>query len=252
MFRIIFLLLMGIVLYMVYKMYKMYTRSIIFYNKDETYRILKDNKEFYKNFTSKDMSVRGIKNIDEYIKNIRDDVCDFSVYDKIRLIRCSEIADKKIYNKASIYSYFNGEKAINIKWKYGCVNKYYENGFPHTVGGKVIILSRKLLDSETDDELVKTLIHEKIHLYQSKYKDDVDKYLNEKKIVYHKERQENDNIRVNPDTDNNIYKNNVFYYMAKFNNNSSSIGDVSYYNNDKIYEHPYEQMAYEISDEMMR
>lgn len=244
----VFILLYG--LYKVYNLYGLYG-SITFYNKEETYRILKDNKYFYKNFTGKDLSVRGVKNIEEYMDNIRDDVCNFSFYDKIRISNCCRMADKKIYNRAK-YNYFNGEKAVNIGWKFGCVNKYYENGFPHTIGGKFIILSRKLLDSETDNELVKTLIHEKIHLYQSKYKDDVKKYLDNNGIIYYKEREERDNIRVNPDTDNNIYKNKVFYYMAKFNDNSSTIGDVSYYNNNKIYEHPFEQMAYEISEEIMR
>jgi hypothetical protein len=221
--------------------------QITFYKKDETYNILKNNKTFYDKFMKIDLDVRNVNNINEYIKNIKDDVCDFSLYDKIRLFKCCKIANDNIYKKK--YDWFDGKKAYNIKWKFGCVKKYYEKGFPHTVNGKVIILSKLILNTYTDAELIRTLIHEKTHLYQKKYKDDIKIYLNKNKIVYYKNREDSDNIRVNPDTDNLIYKDkdDNFYYGAKFNNNPSNLNDVYYYNNNSRYEHPYEQMAYEIS-----
>lgn len=246
---ILFLIIIIIIIILIILsyLYLSYFYPITFYKKDETYNILKGNQNFYKEFKSIDLNVRNVKNISEYINNIKHDVCNFSLNEKIRLSKCCKIADEKIYKKK--YYWFDGKKAFYIKWKFGCVNKYYERGFPHTVCGKIIILSKLLLNRYTDKELIRTLIHEKIHLYQNKYKNDVNIYLNNNNIVYYKKRDDNDNNRVNPDTDNLIYKNkdHNFYYVAKFNDNPSDLNDVSYYNNNSGYEHPYEQMAYEIS-----
>jgi hypothetical protein len=227
-------------------LYVLYVYPITFYKRYETYNILKNNREFYENFKEIDLKVRKVRDINEYILNIKNDVCNFSLYEKIRLIKCCRLANKKISKKK--YEWFDGKKACNIEWKFGCVDKYYEKGFPHTVNG-FIILSKILLANYTDNQLIRTLIHEKIHLYQKKYKDDIKIYLDKNGIVFHKIREENDNIRVNPDTDNLIYKNNNnnFYYEAKFNDNPDNLNDVFYYNNSSKYEHPYEQMAYEIS-----
>lgn len=244
----IFLIIMFIIIIMTIVLYLyFYPNPITFYDRNETYNILKSNKKFYKNFKKIDLQVRNVRDINEYIEKIKDDVCDFSVYEKIRLINCCRIANNIIYKKR--YNWFDGKKGYNIEWKFGCVNKYYEKGIPHTVNGEVIILSKLLLNTYKDDKLIRTLIHEKIHLYQSRYKDDFKKYLEENKIVYYKNREDSDNIRVNPDTDNLIYKDkdDKFYYGAKFNDNPKSLNDVYYYKNDRKYEHPYERMAYEIS-----
>jgi hypothetical protein len=224
-----------------------YFYQITFYTKNETYNILKNNRKFYDNFHKIDLEVRNVRNINEYIDNIKNDVRNFTLFEKIRLYNCCRIADEKIRNKN--YKWFDGNKAYNIKWKFGCVDKYYEKGFPHTVYGEIIILSKLLLNTYTDSQIIKTLIHEKTHLYQNKYKDDIKYYLDKNGIVYYKKREKTDNIRVNPDTDNLIYKNNNenFYYGATFDNNPDNLNDVSYHNNSSKNEHPYEQMAYEIS-----
>ena len=247
---IVFIILLLLFLLFLLNFYILYFYPITFYTKNKTYNALKNNRKFYNNFKKIDFDVRNVKNINEYIDNIRYDVCYFSLYEKIRLANCCRIANNKIYKKKN--DWFNGEKAYSIEWKFGCVDKYYERGFPHTVDGKIIILSKLLLDKYTDKELIRTLIHEKIHLYQNKYKNDVKIYLDNNKIVKYKIRDDSDNIRVNPDTDNLIYKNedDNFYYVAKFNNNPSNFNDVFYHNNDSKYEHPYEQMAYEIAYEI--
>jgi hypothetical protein len=211
-------------------LYFLYFYPITFYRKDETYNILKNNKNYYKNFRKVDLDVRNIKNINEYIENIRDDVCNFSLYEKIRLANCCRIANDKIYKKK--YEWFDGKKAYDIDWEFCYIDKYYENGFPHTVYGKIIILSKFIMDKYTDKQLIRTLIHEKTHLYQNKYKDDIKIYLDKNNIVYYKKREDSDNIRVNPDTDNLIYKDNSnnFYYKAKFNDNPSNLNYVSFNN----------------------
>jgi hypothetical protein len=58
------------------------------------------------------------------------------------------------------------------------------------------------------------------------------------------------NKRANPDMDDKLYmdKDNNIYY-SQYNKNPKSIMDVRYFPiNESSYEHPFEKMAYEISN----
>ena len=222
--------------------------NIVFFSKEETYRLLSTNKSFYDRFTDLDIKVRGVNSIEEYIENIKSDVCEFTEYEKDKLRECCKIADDNIRTKK--YRWFDGEKASNIEWKFCCVNNYYEISHPHTIHGNIIVVSKSLLRN-SKKELTRTLIHEKVHVYQSKYKEDLDIFLRENGFEIYKEREPRDNIRVNPDTDKYIYRNkkNNIYYKAVFIDNPKKLSDVRYPNNNFKYEHPFEEMAISISEE---
>ena len=53
--------------------------------------------------------------------------------------------------------------------------------------------------------------------------------------------------RANPDIDNNIYvyENNNITHFATYNTNNN-INNINVYNNNVKYEHPYEEIAYDI------
>ena len=104
--------------------------------------------------------------------------------------------------------------------------------------------------NNTLKNLINTLIHEKVHIYQKKFPEKMNNYIsfyNFKKI---KKRDEYDNIRANPDLDNYIYQdsdNNT--YKAQYNKNVLSVEDIVYYpKNNQMYEHPFEKMAIEIEN----
>lgn len=218
----------------------------IFLKKEESYDILCKNYEFYDRFMDVDLKVRNVKNIKEYIIKIEDDLYNFSLKEKIKLIYSSMKADKMI--EKIKYPWFDGEKASKIKWIFSCIGKYYESGFPHTVMGKYIMIPREIIFKYNDKELTSTLIHEKVHLYQYRYKEDIKRYLSERDIKVYKKRDIEDNIRVNPDTDEFIYKKGEIYYKAKFKENPKKMYDVIFYNDKYEYEHPFEEMAIYISN----
>jgi hypothetical protein len=223
--------------------------DILFLSKDELYSILKNNNDHYYNkFYKNDFKVRNINNINEYIYNIKNYIEDMNDEHKIKLKRCIEKVNKFLNNIKK--DWFNGIKANNIKWIVGMnIGKYYENGLPHT-RDNIIILSKEHIETYSDNKLIKTLIHEKVHLYQKIYKDDVDIYIKKNNFTKIKLRTENDNIRANPDLDNWIYKdNNNNILKATYNNNASSIEDIQYSPiNIQSYEHPFEKMAIEIEN----
>lgn len=244
---LIFLLILFLIILFYKKKDYFKNTDIIFIDKDELYSFLiQDNDNYYKTFNDNDFIVRNISNINEYHDMINRSVvnCSDDIKDKIN--NCIENIKKK-FNDIN-YDYFDGQKFNKIIWKIGFVKgKLYEGGLPHTRNDN-IILPIDYLQSLDNTELIRLLIHEKIHIYQKSYPDDIAKYLKKNNftvsdtIIY--------NRRANPDMDNKIYKDkdNKLYY-SQYNRNPKNIMDVTYYPiNNSLYEHPFEKMAYNISN----
>lgn len=222
--------------------------SIYFLNKEQLFDLLKnDNDNYYKTFNKNDYKTRNINNINEYINLIKESTTDFTHFEKTKIIRCVEKVN--IYFDNIEYEWFNGKKANTIAWKFGCVKgTLYENGLPHTRIDTIILPKDHLgLD---DNKLIKLLIHEKIHVYQKMYPNDVQLYIKLNGFIPIKQREMNDNIRANPDLDNWIYKDkDSNIYKAQYNKEPKTISDVIYYPTDsQLYEHPYETMAITIQN----
>ena len=226
-----------------------YDSNIIFLDKNDLYNILiNDNDNYYKSFYSKDFYVRKIKNIEEYLDYIKKSISSINSIEKNKITKCINNANKKL--KYINKSWFNGEKCIKLPWKIGMVTgKLYENGLPHT-RDDIIIISKEDINLYTEKKLTKTLIHEKIHIYQKMYPNDINIYLNINNLKKYKKKTENDNIRANPDLDSWIYiDNNNNVYKAVYNKNPQSVEDIEYFPyNSQSSEHPFEKMAIEIEN----
>jgi hypothetical protein len=126
-------------------------------------------------------------------------------------------------------------------------NGNIESSACYSKDNDLIIFSEDSLD-KSDSQFTKTLIHEKIHLYQKQYPNDVQTYLSHNNIVKLKKRVYNDYIRANPDLDDWIYKdkNTGFIFKCEYNSKfPKHILDVK--NTNQLFEHPFEKMAVEIS-----
>lgn len=223
--------------------------NIYFLNKNELSNILiKDDDNYYSNFFKYDLHARHIKNIEEYKLKIEESTINLTQKEKNKVTKCCKIVDKKL--KKINLDGFDGIKASNIMWKIGSIkDKSYENGLPHT-RKYVIVLPVEKINLKTTEQLSVLLCHEKIHVYQKKYKEDIAKYLKKNNISILKIREEKDMVRANPDLDNYIYKNNNTIYSAKYNSSTpTSIVDVEYNNDGKqSSEHPFEKMAIDIEN----
>ena len=225
------------------------TQNIVFLNKNELSSFLiKDKDNYYKSFHEKDLIVRKVSNADEYKEKIRNSTVDFSLYQKEKLLFCVEKLNKTLINVR--YPWFDGKKAIQTPWKFGSIDgSDYENGLPHT-RSDVIILPQVALDNYSQNELTRLILHEKIHTYQKMYPSDVESYIQHNNYYKFKKRTEILDSRANPDLNEWIYNdsnNNTF--IAIYNSNPSNISDVTFYpNNKNNEEHPFEKMAYEMSE----
>jgi hypothetical protein len=225
------------------------TPSVVFLNKNELASFLiKDKDNYYKSFNEKDFIVRNVSSIDEYREKIRNGTSNFSLSQKGKVIFCVEKLNKMLVNVK--YPWFDGKKAIKSPWKFGSIDgSNYENGLPHT-RNDVIILPQVTLDNYPQQELTKLILHEKIHIYQKMYPSDIENYIQHNKYYKFKKRMEIIDSRANPDLDEWTYNDSTNKtFVAIYNPNPTNISDVQFYpDNNNSEEHPYEKMAYEMSE----
>ena len=221
-----------------------FSKHFEFINKTKLFKIL-SHKDYLNTFSKIDLYVRNVNNTEEYIKyKIVHSLSDFNIFEKLRLFCLTLYVDISIFLSKS--NSINKTKLIQIPWKIGVVNgKLYEEGLPHTRNGN-IILSRNSLNNNSNKELAKILLHEKVHVYQYLYKDETQKYIEKK--GFKKLRRREKNVRANPDIDLYTYTDSSGNkYRATYRKNASSILDVKYdAGNSQSYEHPYESMAIEL------
>jgi hypothetical protein len=220
---------------------------VTFLSKDKLTLLLSTKDAFFESFFDYDYFARQVKTFEEYLPRIAASTSDFTKDEIIKLQKCTSACDH--YLQYVNLPGFDGTKASNMVWILGKVQgKLYEDGLPHTRLQKLIVLPQTNINDD-ENQLIRTLIHEKIHLYQQQYPQDMNVYLNKSNIVKHKKRDYDDFIRVNPDLDNWIYKdviNGFVYNKAKYNSKyPRNILDVE--NTNQLFEHPFEKMAVEIS-----
>ena len=225
-------------------------KPISFLKQDDLFEILISDKDnFFKTFFDYDLSARQVKTLEEYCEKTKNSVSIFSENEKSKIKKCSEECDKYLISVGSSFPGFDGIKASNIPWKFGKITgRLYEHGLSHTRLNDLIVLSDNCF-SNNDQMFTRTLIHEKIHLYQKQYPGDIEIYMNKNNIIRHKKREYSDYIRPNPDLDEWIYKDKKteFIFKAEYNSKlPKNILDVKITN--QIFEHPFEKMAIDISN----
>jgi hypothetical protein len=139
-----------------------------------------------------------------------------------------------------------------IPWKIAMFDPVLENGFPHT-HGDIIFLPKAFFTKPANPlERIKTLIHEKIHVYQRLYPAETNHLIiNIQQSSIRQFRQQHSNaalLRSNPDINDIIYDDNAGEEIVSLytSDQPSSMIDVI----DKK-DHPYELMAYYLSHQIV-
>lgn len=237
---IVMMMVMMIILF-----YRDYYSTILFLDKDETIALLLQNDSFYRHFHKNDLVARRVESVDDYKNRIIVQCgCTPSLYERIRLALAIREADRRMSRIRE--KWFDGEKAARLKWKIACTKGVaYENGYPHTIDDTIVI-SREIVMEYSFTDLVETLMHEKTHIYQKRYREDVERYLSEHQFDVVKRREKEDNIRSNPDIDEMVYIHQPSgdVYKLTYREHPKTISDTIEKGVEK--EHPYEEMAMKI------
>lgn len=232
---ILFILLVISIYFLYY--HKRTNIKIIYYSSNDIIYILNDTfNDYYNNMDDNNIKLRGIIDINLFLNNLYRCFYSCNEYEKYILNNAINIANKKL-NTIECHGFYP-YKLNNIPWKIGFSYLYdYEFGLPHT-HNDIIILNK---DNIYDNDLVTILIHERIHVYQRLFPYDIEEYLlynNFERIA-----KKTDIDRVNPDTDEYIYAKDGLIFECKIDNNK-----VKCTRNNSKYEHPFEYMAYTLSE----
>jgi ABC-type sugar transport system permease subunit len=243
------------------------SNNIHYMSAEETAKFLKDDEDNYvSNLSSLDLYARNVNTSKDYIENIQMLSSSFTEGEIVQLNKCTLVADtllrNVIINDIDYAKYINLSEIANIKWVFSKTNLKtgkgkinYESGLPHT-RKNVIFLSNNVLTND-EDELVKILIHEKIHVFQRNNEDIFKNIIVKMGYIELTDEMISDNAelikqikykRSNPDINKKLYKNiltNKISICTYKNDTPSGISDVS---GDYYDEHPYEEIAYELSE----
>jgi len=219
--------------------------NVQFLTANETRQYLVDDPDEYVHTLNQwDLIARKVPIFQDYLTRIAKAAISFDDDQKTRISKAARDADE-FFSKTRIAK-IDCEQIASIPWVIALTRgKEYEEGMPHT-RTSVIFLSTEV--DQTHDTLVRTLIHEKIHLYQRLHPQDMMSFLAFNGYPRWKQRFGVPRIRSNPDLDPWIYFNPVSkkpmaaYYSS---DTPENINDISL--EDHIMEHPYEQIAYNIA-----
>jgi len=226
----------------------------VFLPPNEAVKFITDDTDgYHRRFHREDLYARGVATIDEYSERIRSSGCigTFSTEEMQRIRAACRAADEFIGGYAE--PWFDGNRCRRMTWYIVCVDgSEYENGLPHT-RGHIIFFPRRYLYSKSTASYTRTLIHEKVHVYQKTVPQDTRTYLTAHgfEVVGHRLSVRGSLVRANSDTDDFVYR--VFStgetLFAKYNSHTpESIEDIFYANNStQRNEHPFERMAVDIA-----
>lgn len=238
------ILLFSIVVFLLSFFYMCYNHTIL--NIDDAATLLTSNDDgFFNKLNKINLYARKCTSIDEYKEKIKKSIIYYGwIYGMKRYIlaRCIYEINNLVINEPWI----SAKKFKNIPWKIIITNnRTYEYGLPHT-RFDTIIIPDNMITVNNARRLCDTLFHEKLHVYQKMYPDQINKHvLKEYKIVTIDQSLN----RANPDTDNKIYKHintNTIYQCNFISSKPNNIIDVVYTRDEPMFEHPYEKMVYDL------
>lgn len=210
----------------------------------ETSAMLSQDEDAYVQRMSKyDLIARKADSYTEYLKRIAIAAHEATQWETRRINEATAEVDRFLSTSTSRHI---PATLRTVPWKIAIVRgKEYEGGYPHTRGDTIIIPNSLI----TSSEFSKTLLHEKVHLYQRAHPQEMDAWIRARGFKRWKTRVSEPLSRANPDLDAWIYIDPTTQkpMVATYNSEKpSSISDIKLTN--FSFEHPYELMAYEIAD----
>lgn len=198
-----------------------------------------DPDHYYDTFTRFDLRARHVASVADYIDRIPEAIVDASAGLRARIRKAVPIVDARLARIRRVS--FNGQKVADLPWRIGFMkenkDKLYEDGLPHTRVDLIMLPTR--LAKASDNELIDTLFHEKVHIYQKAYPRDLERWLAHNGFERIRRRTKGSRIRANPDIDGWVYRDANRVYKCLYSSETPHhIEDVK--EGGLEFEHPFE------------
>lgn len=219
--------------------------SVTFLSKMQTVDFLQSDADGYvKNLSPLDLYARKAATHQQYIRKASEAAVDFTSAQKVRFTKAAKAVDEFL-RSLSIRD-INTKAIADVPWVIAMTSEDgYEDGLPHT-RANVIFVSSNI--DETPESLMRTLIHEKVHVYQRMHPDTMMVCLESRGYRRWKQRLGEPRIRANPDLDPWIYIDpTTKEAMAAYYSTDKPVSITDVVLDDPAFEHPYEKIAYEIA-----
>lgn len=219
--------------------------------KDTADFILADPDTYTSQLSPLDLHARHAASYQEYEQSSARSARSFTPAEIMMLTRAAKKADSILLGIRLEGCPTFSENLQKIPWIFASTEgSTYEDGLPHTRLNIIFLSSGVLIRLMADErEMIRTLIHEKIHIQQRLHPIETQALLKHRGYVQWKERLGIPRIRANPDLDPWIYvdpmtkKGMAAYYTC---DTPTSISDITL--SSVNYEHPYEAIAYEVTE----
>jgi hypothetical protein len=213
---------------------------------DETNAILADDPDgFVASLTKWDLKARGVRTPEAYMRRISSAGKDFTDAERFIVYRLAREADAKFAGITEI----DGRAAAALKWTVAKVSENYERGMAHTRrirADRIVIFLPESALRESRDDILDTLVHEKVHVYQKAYPIETAAWIQARGFTRWMRRVDlaatGVRVRSNCDLDEWVYvtpdarRPMLIEYDTETNDETQA-----------AMEHPYELMAYGIS-----
>jgi hypothetical protein len=206
--------------------------------------LLGDPDGYVKNMSPYDLHARKAITHAQYLRTISKSALEFSPKRKADIARATSVADR--FFRENREADVDTTVIAKLPWVLALTDStVYEDGMPHTRANIIFLSSRT---DDTIENLTRTLIHEKIHVYQRMYPKQMMACLEKRGFRRWKQRLGEPRIRANPDLDPWIYIDPVSKApMAAYYSSDKPISVTDVVMNDPSFEHPYEKIAYDVA-----
>lgn len=218
----------------------------VFMSSKETAHFLRaDADRYMQGLSIYDLRARKATSHYDYLQKAANSALDFTRDERQMLERCSYLADRYFKEVVDLIHGLDGRAAAAIPWRFAkTANMAYENGLPHTRDNVVFLATHEMYGFDTE-RITRTLIHEKVHVYQRLYPANVSQYIAAAGYTRSGPRVSLNMIRANPDLDPWYYSIDGKACWYKYSSeHPDSITDCIKYGSS---EHPYEEMAYYVA-----
>lgn len=213
-----------------------------------------DDDNYIKSMTSPDLHARGAASAGDYISMVTDACASFTDEMKVSVKRITKCVDKEIETNTSLKTacvHFGIQPEVlrNIPWILALTRgNVYDEGYPHTRDSVIFISTQFFSGENTFIDQCRTLLHEKIHLFQRAYRPAFLARIRVLGYKHHMYKHQVPMLRSNPDLDKTVYRSPTGEILACIYRSPRplNINDVTYTSSSMV-EHPFEEIAYHLA-----